>query len=603
MDKLAQDREPDGNATGGPDFDALALNAGRFVEEAGKAALAYLTPLQSGIPATLPEDAADMVRTLGRVAETWMADPARSLEAQAAISGGFIELWTAMMRRAGGEDVGPVAAPDARDKRFSDPDWQDKPVFDFLKQAYLILARWAEEMVEKAEGLDPHTKRKARFYVNQIASAIAPSNFLATNPELLRDTLAENGANLVRGMAMLAEDIEAGHGDLKVRQSDAEPFRIGENIATTPGKVVFRNELIELIQYAPATAKVLARPVLICPPWINKYYILDLNPEKSFIRWAVEQGLTVFCISWVNPDERHAALGFEDYLREGLFEAIDVVLKITRRKDIAAIGYCIGGTLLGMALSLMAARRETKVSSATFFTTQLDFSQAGDLKVFIDEEQISALERRMNAIGYLPGAKMANSFNMLRPNDLIWPYIRNVYVKGQRPTAFDLLYWNADSTRMTAANHSFYLRRCYLENALSKKKMVIEGVRLDLGKVKIPIYNLATREDHIAPARSVFISSQLFGGPVDYVLAGSGHIAGVVNPPSRHKYQYWTGRPAGGDLDDWIADAREHPGSWWPNWFAWLKAQAPAMVKARIPGSGRFKALADAPGTYVRIRS
>ncbi|HEV2556041.1 MAG TPA: class I poly(R)-hydroxyalkanoic acid synthase [Bosea sp. (in: a-proteobacteria)] len=583
-----------------PDLDAFAQNMSRLVEEYGKVTAAYLKPIERGeAKGGQADEASEMVKTLGRVAEKWVSDPRKIIEAQASLTGDFLTLWSTMLKRASGEEATPVIEPDKRDGRFADPDWSAHPMFDFVKQAYLIGSRWAETMVDKAEDLDPHTREKARFYVKQIASALSPSNFVATNPELLRETLKQNGENLVRGMKMLAEDIEAGRGELKIRQSDPGAFRIGVNIASTPGKVIFRNDIIELIQYAPATETVLKRPLLIVPPWINKFYILDLNAEKSFIRWAVAQGLTVFCISWVNPDERHAAKDFESYMREGIFAALDAIEQATGEKKVSTIGYCVGGTLLGVTLAYMAAMKDKRIDSATFFTTQVDFAQAGELSVFVDEEQIRAVEEQMTKSGYLDGARMAGAFNMLRPNDLIWSYAVNNYLKGKAPTPFDLLYWNSDSTRMPAANHSFYLRNCYLENKLSKGEMVIGGQRLDLKKVTIPIYNLATREDHIAPARSVFTGSQCFGGPVDYIVAGSGHIAGVVNPPGKVKYQYWTGGPPRGTYEDWIGAAQEHPGSWWPHWFSWVEAQAPKRVKARVPGSGKLPALADAPGTYV----
>ena len=587
-----------------PDFDQFAQNMGRLVEEYGKVTAAYLKPLERGEAKTgQADEASDMVKTLGRVAERWVNDPSRIIEAQASLTGDFMNLWSAALKRAGGEEVAPIAEPDKRDGRFKDPEWTSHPTFDFIKQAYLIGSRWAETMVDKADDLDPHTREKARFYIKQIAGALSPTNFVATNPELLRETMQQNGENLVRGMKMYAEDVEAGGGELKIRQSDASSFEVGVNIATTPGKVIFRNEIIELIQYAPSTPQVLKRPLLIVPPWINKFYILDLNPEKSFIRWCVEQGLTVFCISWVNPDARHAAKDFESYMREGIFAALDTIEEATGEKKVSAIGYCVGGTLLGVTLAYMAAVRDKRIESATFFTTQVDFSQAGELSVFVDEEQIRAIEEQMARTGYLDGARMAGAFNMLRPNDLIWSYAVNNYLKGKAPTPFDLLYWNADSTRMPAANHSFYLRNCYLDNKLSKGEMRIGGKTLDLKQVTIPIYNLATREDHIAPAQSVFNGSQCFGGPVEHVVAGSGHIAGVVNPPAKVKYQYWTGGSAKGRYADWLAKADEHPGSWWPHWFSWLEAQAPKKVAAREPGGGKLEALADAPGTYVKMKA
>ncbi len=586
------------------DFNALARNMGQFVEQAGKAAAAYLRPLEEGKKAPgLSAEVSEMVKTLGVVAETWMVDPQKAIEAQSRLGAQFLELWSATLRRMQGEEAASVAAPNAQDKRFLDPDWSRNAAFDFVKQAYLVTSRWAEAMVEEAEGLDDHTRARAGFYVKQLSSALSPSNFVATNPELLRETMRENGANLVRGMSMLAEDIEAGGGQLKLRQSDPTKFKVGENMAVTPGKVVFRNDLVELIQYAPATKTVLKRPLLIVPPWINKFYILDLNPEKSFIRWAVEQGLTVFCISWVNPDERQAEKGFDAYMHEGVLAALDAIEEACGERQVSAVGYCVGGTLLAVTLAYMAARADRRIESATFFTTQVDFTHAGDLKVFVDEAQIQAVEATMKARGYLEGSRMANAFNMLRPNDLIWPYVVNVYLKGKAPFPFDLLYWNSDATRMPAANHSFYLRNCYLDNKLSAGEMMIDNVRLDLGRVDIPIFNLATREDHIAPAKSVHLGSKSFGGRVEYVVAGSGHIAGVVNPPAKPKYGYWTGEVGDDSFEDWLGRANEHKGSWWPYWFQWIERQSPERVLAREPGEGGLPAICDAPGTFVRMQA
>jgi polyhydroxyalkanoate synthase len=403
---------------------------------------------------------------------------------------------------------------------------------------------------------------------------------------------------------MLAEDIQAGGGDLRIRQSDMEKFEVGRNLAVTPGKVIVENALMQLIQYAPSTQTVLRRPLLIVPPWINKFYVLDLTPDKSFIKWCVDQGLTVFVISWVNPDERHAAMGFEEYMRLGPLAALDAIKEATGESKVNAIGYCVGGTLLSVTLAYMAAKRDRRIASATLLAAQVDFTHAGDLKVFVDEEQLKALERRMTARGYLEGKKMANAFNMLRSNDLIWPYIINNYMRGRGPMPFDLLYWNSDATRLPVANHSFYLRQCYLNNALSQGKMEIGGVTLDLKKVKVPVYNLATHEDHIAPAKSAFLGSKFFGGPVRFVLSGSGHIAGVINPPSKGKYQYWTGGKAGtGTLEAWFNKAVEHPGSWWPDWLEWIKAQDATQVPARTPGGGKLKPIEDAPGRYVKVKA
>ncbi|MBX9761240.1 MAG: class I poly(R)-hydroxyalkanoic acid synthase [Beijerinckiaceae bacterium] len=586
------------------DFNALALNMARVVEEGGKALAAYMRPIEDGkTNPDMAEHVEDAVKTLGHVAEYWMADPARAIEAQTKLSTNFISLWGATMRRFAGETVPPVAEPDPGDKRFSDPEWRNNPMFDFLRQAYVIATRWANEMVDKAEDVDPATREKAGFYLRQIAGAVSPSNFIGTNPELLRTTLSENAENLVRGMKMLAEDIEAGRGALKIRQSDASKFELGRDLAMTPGKVVYRNELMELIQYAPQTPQVFARPLLIVPPWINKFYVLDLNPEKSFVRFCVENGLTVFVISWVNPDARHANKSFEDYIREGVFEALDAIHEATGERKVTAIGYCVGGTLLSIALALMAAKGDDRIDSATLFTTQVDFTDAGDLKLFVDSARIGSLEEKMRQTGYLEGAKMASAFNMLRPNELIWGYFVNNYLKGKEPMPFDLLTWNSDSTRMPAANHSFYLRNCYLDNTLARGEMTMAGHRLNLKDVKIPIYDLAAREDHIAPARSVFTGAKLFGGKVRYVLAGSGHIAGVINPVRKPKYQYWIGGDPDGAFDDWLAGATENPGTWWTDWLKWIETQAPAQVPAREPGGGKLKPLCDAPGEYVRVKS
>lgn len=585
------------------DPDAFAVNMARMVEAAGKAASAWLAPRESGMKAeNFAEPLVDVAKTLSSVTEYWLSDPRRALEAQTMLYSQFLGVWSNAVQRLGGEPVDDLVKPDKGDKRFNDEDWSKNAFFDFLKQTYLVTSRWAADLVNKSEGLDDHTRHKANFYTQVLTNAFSPSNFVLTNPELYKETMASSGQNLVTGIAMLAEDIAAGHGDLKIRQVDDKPFVIGENIASTPGKVVARSALAEIIQYTPTTEKVLKRPLLICPPWINKYYVLDLNPEKSFIRWAVAQGHTVFVISWVNPDERHALKNWTDYIREGLQFGLDAIEQATGEREINAVGYCVGGTLLSGALALFARENEDRIVSATFFTTQVDFTYAGDLLVFVDEDQIQALEQSMYAKGYLEGTKMATAFNMLRSNELIWSYVVNNYLKGKQPTAFDLLYWNSDSTRMTAANHSFYLRECYLNNSLTKDMMVLGGEPVHLQDVKIPMLTIATREDHIAPAKSVFHGCRFFGREPTFILAGSGHIAGIVNPPDKQKYQYWTGGAPEGDLQTWMETAREHPGSWWPYWHDWLKGQNGDMVDARTPGDGRLKPLCDAPGTYVKER-
>jgi polyhydroxyalkanoate synthase subunit PhaC len=588
------------------DLEALSKNVARFVEEGGKALAAYLKPREQGRVASdaTTEEIADVVKTLGQVIEYWLADPQRVVELQTTLGKAFLELWAVAVKRMVGESAEPVVAPDPRDKRFADPEWSTNQYFDFVKQAYLLTVKWANELVHNAKGLDPMTRQKAEFYVRQISNAIAPSNFILTNPELLRETMASNAENLVRGMHNLAEDIAAGGGDLRIRQSDPTKFEVGRNLATTPGKVIYQNDLMQLIQYSPATETVMQRPLLIVPPWINKFYILDLNPDKSFIKWCVAEGFTVFCISWVNPDARLARKGFADYMRDGPLTALDVIEKVVGKTEVNTLGYCVGGTLLGVTLAYMAARDDHRIASATLFAAQVDFAYSGDLRVFAsDEQQIEQVEREMAQRGYLEGRKMANTFNLMRSNDLIWPYVINNYLKGKSPFPFDLLYWNSDATRMPAANHSFYLRNCYFENKLTKGEMEVAGVRLDLHRVMVPIYNLATREDHIAPAKSVYVGSSSFGGPVRFVLTGSGHIAGVINPPQFNKYQYWTGaKPKGTNLEAWVKKAKEHPGSWWPDWLEWIKSEDATMVPARKPGGGKLKPIEDAPGRYVKVR-
>jgi len=597
--------KPTTGPAGNVDVEAFSRNLARLIEEGGKALAAYMKPREEGkIKGEIAEDITDAVKSIGRVAEYWMSDPRRALELQTALGRAYLDLWAGAVKRMAGEQTEPVAAPDPRDKRFSDPEWSQNQFFDFLKQAYLLTAKWSERLVKDAAGVDEHTRKKAEFYVKQIANAISPSNFVFTNPELLRETLLSNGENLVRGMHMLSEDIKAGQGNLKIRQSDPSTFEVGRNLALTPGKVVFQNELMQLIQYEATTKQVLKIPLLIVPPWINKFYILDLTPDKSFIKWCVDQGVTVFVVSWVNPDARLSQRSFEEYMREGVIAALDAIEAVTGEKQVNAVGYCVGGTLLAVTLAYLAAKKRNRIKSATLFAAQVDFTYAGDLMVFVDEERIKQLESHMQEQGYLEASRMANTFNMLRSNDLIWPYVVNNYMRGKKPLPFDILYWNSDATRMPAANHSFYLRNCYLDNKLSKGEMKIDGVSLDLQKVKAPIYNLATREDHIAPAKSVMWGSQYFGGPVKYVLAGSGHIAGVINPPAKPKYQYWTGaKPAGSNVENWLKTAEEHPGSWWPDWLEWLREQGAQMVPARKLGGGKFKPTEAAPGSYVKVKS
>jgi len=587
------------------DPEAFAMNLARAMESSGQALAAYLKPRENGETRDKPpSELNEVIKTFSTVAEYWLSDNARSADLQMKMGKAYLDLWGSAMRRMAGEPAEPAISPSPRDKRFSDPEWKSNQFFDFVMQAYLLSTQWAQDLVRNADGLDPHTRKKAEFYVQQITNALAPSNFVLTNPEVLRETLASSGDNLVRGMKMLAEDIEAGHGALRIRQSDPSNLVVGVNMATTPGKVIFQNELMQLIQYTPTTENVLRTPLLIVPPWINKFYILDLKPEKSYIKWCVDQGITVFVISWVNPDKHLGAKTFEDYMKEGPLTAMDVIEQATGEMKVHTAGYCVGGTLLASTLAWLAEKRRVRVTSATFFAAQVDFTHAGDLLVFVDEDQISSLERDMQESGVLEGSKMAMAFNMLRSNDLIWSYVVSNYLKGKAPSSFDLLHWNSDATRMPAANHSYYLRNCYLENRLSSGSMVLDNTLLDLSKVKVPVYNLATREDHIAPAESVLYGSQFFGGPVKYVLSGSGHIAGVVNPPASGKYQYWTNDNIKDiALADWLKGAQEHKGSWWPNWREWLTTIDAEEVPARAVGTDALPPIEDAPGSYVRVRA
>jgi len=582
-------------------FDALARNMVRLFDEGAKV-LGTLAERGNGAgPYSMATEAGEATKLLGEIARQWVSEPGKLAAAQNELFKDYTELWGRSVRRFLGEEVEPVIEPAPGDNRFKDPDWSNGQFFDFWKQAYLLGARWAEDMTRKTEGVDDKTRKRALFYLEQMLAALSPSNFALTNPEVVRATLATNAENLVQGMAHLAHDLEHSKDLLRISQTDLSAFEVGKNLAVTPGKIVFQNDLIQLIQYSPSTAEVFGRPLLVVPPWINKYYILDLVPEKSLIKWTVDQGFTVFTVSWVNPDAAHADKTFEDYMHDGILAAIDAVIRQTGEKKINALGYCVGGTLLASTLAYMAAKGDNRVASATFLAAQVDFSEAGDLLVFIDDTQLKALEEMMAEQGYLDGSRMAAVFNMLRPKDLIWPYVVNNYLLGKKPFPFDLLYWNADSTRLPAANHAFYLREFYHLNRLSKGELTLGGITLDLGKVKIPIYELSTKEDHIAPASSVFIGSKLFGGPVRFVMAGSGHIAGVVNPPARKKYQFWTGAPAP-SLEEWMKKASETPGSWWPDWAAWLAKQSGPKVPARDPSTGHLKPIEDAPGSYVRTR-
>lgn len=495
-------------------------------------------------------------------------------------------------------------AEPSRDKRFRDPEWRSNPAFSMLRETYLATSEFINDLISKTEGVDDATKRKAAFFIKQAVDAASPSNFLMTNPAALRTLLQTHGQSLVKGVENLAADLKRGQGMLAISQTDLDAYKLGVNVATTPGKVIFRNRVFELIQYAPTTEHVHQTPLLIFPPWINKFYILDLQPKNSMIRWLVDHGHTVFLVSWVNPGEDMADTSFEDYMVEGVYAAVDAVQKAANVEKMNTVGYCVGGTLLAATLAHMAKKNDDRIQSATFFASQSDFQFAGDLLVFSDEAGIKYLEDKMEAAGgVLDAQTMADTFNSLRANDLIWNYVVDNYYMGKEPPPFDLLYWNADQTRMPRDLHLFYLRKFYRDNALSAGKMTLLGEQLSLKDVKIPIFMQSSKEDHIAPALSVYTSAKQFGGPVEFMVAGSGHIAGVINHPDAHKYQYWTNKNLKGGIDDWFAFAHETPGSWWPYWDKWLSAISGPDVPARTPGEGPLAPIADAPGDYVKVRS
>ena len=584
-------------------LEKLSVNLARAAV-AAQGVIAEAALRQADRPSALNADPFHVGPALGEVMGRLATQPDRLMRAQAALFGQYMELWRSTALRAAGETQAPIASPKKGDKRFADPDWSENPLFDTIKQSYLITSGWLNDLIGGVEGVDPLTKRRVEFFTKMLTDAFSPSNFLMTNPAALREALASHGESIARGMENFAADLERGGGQLAISQTDFDQFKVGENVATAPGKVIFQNDIIQLLQFSPSTETVCDVPLLIFPPWINKFYIMDLRPENSMIRWLTAQGITVFVTSWVNPDATLAAKTFEDYLDEGIYAAIDAVARQTGVKKVNTVGYCIGGTLLSCALAHMAARKDTRVSSATFFAAQQDFSEAGDLLIFANDEWLSELETRMDAGGgVLAGQTMADTFNSLRANDLIWSFFVSNYLMGKEPKPFDLLFWNSDQTRMPKTLHLFYLKKFYRDNALANGTLDLAGEHLDLGRVKTPIYVQSSKEDHIAPARSVYKGARLFGGPVVFTLAGSGHIAGVINAPVANKYQHWTNDQLPATLDEWTAGATEHPGSWWPHWAEWLKAKSGKQVPARDPAGGPLPPIEDAPGSFVKVRS
>ncbi len=584
-------------------IETLSMNLARAALTA-QGAIAEMALRQAERPAALSPDPFHVAPALTQVIGRLAAQPERMMRAQGDLFAKYLELWQTTARRASGETSEPVVSPAKGDKRFNDPDWSDNPVFDVIKQSYLLTANFLNDMVSDVDGVDPLEKRRVEFFMRMLTDAFAPSNFLASNPTALKEVMTSGGQSLVKGMENFQADLQRGGGALSIAQTDYDMFKIGENVATAPGKVVFRNEIIELLQFSPSTEQVQEIPLLIFPPWINKFYIMDLRPENSLIRWLASQGFTVFVASWVNPDASLATKTFEDYMRQGIYEGVGAAMKQAGVDHVNTVGYCIGGTLLSATLAHMAAKGDTSIGSATFFAAQQDFSEAGDLLLFTNEDWLGDLEKKMDeGGGVLSGQTMADTFNALRGNDLIWSFFVNNYLMGKEPKPFDLLFWNSDQTRMPKTLHTFYLRRFYGENAMAKGELVLDNVRIDLSTVKVPIYVQSSKEDHIAPAKSVFKGARLFGGPTTFTMAGSGHIAGVINAPIANKYQHWTNNALPASLDEWRAGAVEAPGSWWPHWAAWLSAKSGRMIPARDPATGPLKPLGDAPGEYVKVKS
>ncbi len=556
-------------------------------------------------PQPMNTDPMHIAGAMGEVMTGLARQPERLVQAQSDLYARYMTLWrNAALAAMGQPAEEPVVAPAKGDKRFADPDWTANPMFDVIKQSYLIAANWLNDLVADVEGVDPMSLRRVSFATKMMTDALAPTNFLLSNPAALRAAVETKGESVARGVANLSSDIERGGGQLAISQTDLTRFEVGVNIATAPGKVIFQNDIIQLLQFDPSTENVQEVPLLIFPPWINKFYIMDLRPENSMIRWLSAQGFTVFVTSWVNPDVRLADKTFEDYLNEGIYAAINAVARQTGVETVNTVGYCIGGTLLSCALAHMAARDDKRIASATFFAAQQDFSEAGDLLIFTNDDWLKDLEAQMDAGGgVLPGQAMADTFNALRANDLIWSSFVNNYLLGKPAKPFDLLFWNSDQTRMPKTLHLYYLRKFYIENALARGLLNLAGEHLDLSNVKTPIYVQSSRDDHIAPAKSVYKGARLFGGPAKFTLAGSGHIAGVINAPAANKYQHWTNEALPEQLDDWMAGAEEHPGSWWNHWSAWLKERSGGEVPARDPAAGPLAPIEEAPGSFVKVRS
>lgn len=533
-----------------------------------------------------------------------MTDPARLAEVQMTFWQSQADLWQRMMCRAQGEETAPLIQPERSDRRFRDRAWDDELLFDYLKQSYLLSARWLRSLVDKVDDQDPETHQRVAFFTRQFISATSPSNYALTNPTVIKKTKETGGQNLIEGLTHLLADLERGKGRLQISMTDENAFEVGKNVATTEGQVVFQNDLMQLIQYAPTTGTVHQRPLLLVPPWINKFYILDLQPKNSFIRHVVDQGHTVFVVSWANPTEKLAAKSFENYLLEGPLAAIEAIEQATGEREINILGFCIGGILVSTTLAYLAAKGEAgRIKSATFLTSLFDFKDVGEARVFIDDQHIAQIEQHIAEKGYLEGHHMSDMFSLMRENDLIWSFVVNNYLMGREPMPFDLLYWNSDSTRLPAAMLVFYLKEFYQKNLLRVPGgLTLAGVPIDVTSITTPTYFMAAKEDHIAPWASCYPGTRLLAGRKRFVLAMSGHIAGVVNPPAAQKYGYWTNTRLPEDPERWLAGATLHDGSWWPDWYRWLSRQGGKKIEARPVGKGGLKPIEPAPGSYVKVR-
>ncbi len=568
-----------------------------FMEMAEK----YGAAMSQNPPEPLNPDPMNVMPDAIELMTAMVSNPMKYGAMQLQLAQNQMDLWKASCEKFAGKDVTPIIEPEKGDRRFKDEAWSDSALFDFIKQYYLLASNFTKTLIDTTEGLTEQQKDKLQFIAKMFLDALSPSNFLITNPVVLNETIKTGGQNLIQGMQNLSQDLQRGKGELNISMTDTKAFKLGENIATTQGDVVFENDLLQLIQYKPTTEEVAKRPMLVIPPWINKYYILDLRPENSFVKWATDQGNTVFCISWVNPDASMGHKNFEDYVTGGLLEAMDAIKDITGEPDLNAVGYCLGGTLLTTTMAYLAEiKQDKRIASATFLTTLIDFEKSGDMKLFMGQNMSGELDSLLNKYNVFPASKMKQTFSLLRANDMIWSFAVNNYLMGKEPFPFDLLYWNDDATNLPAAMHRFYLKNMYQDNVLKNPGgITIDGVKIDVRKIKTPCYFLSTREDHIAPWEGTYAGTQLFASKdITFTLAASGHIAGVVNAPQNNKYCYWTSDDTPGLPEDWMEGAKEQAGSWWPHWNKWLINHNDGQ---KTTARSVKNSLEPAPGRYVRM--